>query len=116
MSRYASPPTSPNPQESPLSPSTLALLSLTQDITALISLSVEATTSLVHHWFRSALGLVGGGEVVPYQPRGESRSKPGGEAGRGLAVVVVGANEGTLWLPRAKLIGSYWTVFDITPG
>jgi hypothetical protein len=93
MSRYSSPPESPTP-ESTLSPSTLALLSLTQDVTALISLSIEATTSLVHDWFKSAIGLVGGGEVVRYQPRGESRSKPGGEAGRGLAVVVVGANEG----------------------
>jgi hypothetical protein len=90
MSRYGSP-TSSNP-ETPLSPSTLALLSLTQDITALISLSIEATTSLVHDLFKSALGIVGGGEVVRYQPRGEK--KLGGEAGRGLAVVVVGANEG----------------------
>ena len=89
MSRYGSPTSSSS--ESSLSPSTLALLSLTQDITALISLSIEATTSLVHDLFKSALGIVGGGEVVRYQPRGEK--KLGGEAGRGLAVVVVGANE-----------------------
>jgi hypothetical protein len=64
------------------------------------------------------LGLVGGGEVVPYQPRGESRSKPGGEAGRGLAVVVVGANEGTsspVHLEKA-LMDSYWSVFDAASG
>jgi len=90
MSRYGSPASSSS--ESALSPSTLALLSLTQDITALISLSIEATTSLVHDLFKSALGIVGGGEVVRYQPRGEK--KLGGEAGRGLAVVIVGANEG----------------------
>jgi hypothetical protein len=90
MSRFGSPTSSSS--ETPLSPSTLALLSLTQDITALISLSIEATTSLVHDLFKSALGIVGGGEVVRYQPRGEK--KVGGEAGRGLAVVVVGANEG----------------------
>lgn len=79
------------------SPSTLALLSLTQDITALISLSVEATTSVVHDWFKSALGLVGAGDVVRYQPRGAVKTRAGGEAGRGLAVVVVGANEGEIF-------------------
>lgn len=84
----------------PPSPSTLALLSLTQDITALISLSLEATASVVHDWFRSALGMVGAGDVVQYRPRPEVRKRSVGEAGRGLAVVVVGANEGkspTLW-------------------
>lgn len=75
------------------SPSTLALLSLTQDITALISLSVEATASVVHDWFKSALGLVGAGDAVRYQPRGTPKTRTGGEAGRGLAVVIVGANE-----------------------
>jgi hypothetical protein len=112
MSRYGSP-TSPNP-ESALSPSTLALLSLTQDITALISLSIEATTSLVHDLFKSALGIVGGGEVVRYQPRGEK--KLGGEAGRGLAVVVVGANEGMSIHLRSILISSNWPVIDTTIG
>jgi hypothetical protein len=98
MSRYGSPASSSS-TESSLSPSTLALLSLTQDITALISISIEATTSLVHDLFKSALGVVGGGEIVRYQPRGEKR-KVGGEAGRGLAVVVVGANEGTSFSAR----------------
>jgi hypothetical protein len=112
MSRYGSP-TSSNP-ETPLSPSTLALLSLTQDITALISLSIEATTSLVHDLFKSALGIVGGGEVVRYQPRGEK--KLGGEAGRGLAVVVVGANEGMSIHLRPILIPSNWPVFDTPIG
>lgn len=96
MSRYGSPPVSSGSSTPPHSPSTLALLSLTQDITALISLSVEATASLVHDWVKSALGMVGAGEVVRYQPRGEAKSRVGGESGRGLAVVVVGANEGAM--------------------
>lgn len=112
MSRYGSPASSSS--ETSLSPSTLALLSLTQDITALISLSIEATTSLVHDLFKSALGIVGGGEVVRYQPRGEK--KVGGEAGRGLAVVVVGASEGWSCSETRMLICSYWPVFDSSAG
>ena len=112
MSRYGS--SASSSAESSLSPSTLALLSLTQDITALISLSIEATTSLVHDLFKSALGIVGGGEVVRYQPRGEK--KVGGEAGRGLAVVVVGANECTWICFRLTLIPSNWPVIDTTIG
>ena len=125
MSRYGSPASSTS-SESSLSPSTLALLSLTQDITALISLSIEATTSLVHDLFKSALGVVSGGEVVRYQPRGDK--KVGGEAGRGLAVVVVGANEGSFIQreshtdPTAtgqsltlQLARSGYTVFPLVP-
>jgi hypothetical protein len=112
MSRYDSPNSSSS--ESALSPSALALLSLTQDITALISLSIEATTSLVHDLFKSALGIVGGGEVVRYQPRGEK--KLGGEAGRGLAVVVVGANEGLSIHLGSILMSSNWPVIDTPIG
>jgi hypothetical protein len=76
------------------SASTLALLSLTQDITALISLSLEGTASWVHDWFRSTLGIVGLGEVVPYNPqRTVDRANVRVQEGRGLAVVVVGASE-----------------------
>lgn len=84
----------------PPSPFTLALLSLTQDITALVSLSLEATASLVHDWFRTSLLSIGigRGQVVRYVPPAAQSSKKGsgrGESGRGLAVVVVGAEEGT---------------------
>jgi hypothetical protein len=120
MSRRGSPSSSSSDSSTPHSPSTLALLSLTQDITALISLSVEATASLVHDWFKSALGMVGAGDVVRYQPRGETRGKAGGEAGRGLAVVVVGANEGKLDGSQgevsSQLTSSYWPVSDAPPG
>ena len=79
------------------SDSTLALLSLTQDITALISLSVEATASLVHDWFRSTLGIVGLGQVVPYvSPRTAELAALRSPGGNGMAVVVVGAGEGEL--------------------
>lgn len=88
-------PTSLPPTPSTSSAFTLALLSLTQDITALISLSLEATASLVHDWFRGTLGTVGLGELVPHS------SKPIVEpdhvrlhGGHGSAVVVVGASEG----------------------
>lgn len=77
------------------SPSSIALLSLTQDVTALISLSLEATASLVHDWFRSTLGVVGLGQVVPYVPRRMSESSAVQlPEGRGMAAVVIGASEG----------------------
>lgn len=80
------------------SPSTLALLSIAQDITALVSLSVEATASLVHDWFRSSLLTIGigRGQVVRYVPPAAKtyKARQGrGESGRGLAVVVIGAVE-----------------------
>jgi hypothetical protein len=82
------------------SASTLALLSITQDLTALISLSVEATASLVHDWFRSSLLSIGlsRGQLVHHagvQPQAQKASQGRGESGRGLAVVVVGAAECT---------------------
>jgi hypothetical protein len=78
------------------SASTLALLSLTRDITALISLSVEATASLVHDWFRSTLLNIGlsRGQVVRYVPLPTSQPYSRSESGRGLAIVVLGAAEG----------------------
>lgn len=64
--------------------------------------------------------MVGAGDVVRYQPRGETRGKVGGEAGRGLAVVVVGANEGKLDGSQggvsSQLTFSYWSVSDAPPG
>lgn len=68
--------------------STSALLSLSQDITALVSLSIEATSSLLNDYVRAALGTIGAGELVRQGPvrRGTST-----DSGAGLAVVVVGA-------------------------
>ena len=91
------PPRTPPATVSSPSASSLALLSLTQDITALISLSLEATASLVHDWFRSTLDTIGLGEVVAYT--GQRKSEPAitsAEGNPGLAVVVVGAGEGEL--------------------
>lgn len=80
------------PTASP-SPSTQALISLTQDISALVSLSLEATASLVHDWFRASLCSIGlgGGEGGPRPVRRRGGQK--GENGRGYAVVVIGAVE-----------------------
>lgn len=86
----------PSTSEQEHSASTLALISLTQDITALLSLSVEATASLVHDWFRSSLSTIGLG--TPHSPRQVKTAIKGqgrGETGRGLAVVVIGAAERT---------------------
>lgn len=74
------------------SASTLALLSISQDITALLSLSLEATASALHDWARSSLLTVGLGRgqvVKPTTPAERGRC----ESGRGLAVVLVNANE-----------------------
>ena len=92
-----SPPRSPQRSPPPALPSSLAFLSLSQDITALISLSLEATASLVHDWFRTTLSTAGLGDLVPSR-RDEpvERAKLQGGGGRGMAVVVVGANEGEL--------------------
>ncbi|WVQ78838.1 hypothetical protein IAT38_000929 [Cryptococcus sp. DSM 104549] len=107
----ASPVPSSAPQ-SQLSPSTTALLALTQDISALLSLSFEATASTVHDWFRSGLGTIGIGEVVPAES-GEYRGK--GESGRGLAVVIVGASEATGQSLTLHLAKSGYTVFPFVP-
>jgi len=72
----------------PAQSSSSALLSLSQDITALVSLSIEATASLVNDYVRAALGTIGAGDLVRHSPvrRGNMN-----DSGAGLAVVVVGA-------------------------
>ena len=77
------------------SAATQNLIALSQDIAALLSLSIEATASLVHDVYRRTLGAVGWRPVTGYEPVSSTRSG-GGEGGRGLAVVVVGAGEGEL--------------------
>lgn len=82
------------PQEDEDCPSfsSTALQILTQDVSSLLSLSLETTASVLHDWFRSSLGMVGfGGDFAP-----RDRQKPDSEeeSGRGLAVVIVGAGEG----------------------
>lgn len=74
------------------SATTQSLIALSQDITALLSLSIETTASIVHDAYRKAIGAIGLGEVVAQ--RSTNCTRPGGEASRGLAVVVVGAGEG----------------------
>lgn len=75
-----------------LPPATQALIALTQDVSALLSLSIEATASLVHDWFRSSLCRIGFGTTAPpLRTRDQKYGK--GEIGRGLAVVVIGAAE-----------------------
>lgn len=97
------------------SASTLALLSLTQDITALISLSVEATASLLHDWLRSSLASVGLARVQAGRhvslSRRMGKSKVWGEAGQGLAVVVVGASERMCLLALAALTMYWWATY-----
>ncbi|KAK8861659.1 hypothetical protein IAR55_002482 [Kwoniella newhampshirensis] len=105
---------SPPSTSSRLSPSTTALLALTQDITALISLSVEATASIIHDWFRSTLGVVGVGDVVATNSRG-GHARARAESGRGLAVVVVGASEATGQSLTLHLAKSGYTVFPLVP-
>ncbi|CAD6588859.1 MAG: hypothetical protein TREMPRED_005186 [Tremellales sp. Tagirdzhanova-0007] len=110
------PPRTPPATVSSPSASSLALLSLTQDITALISLSLEATASLVHDWFRSTLDTIGLGEVVAYT--GQRKSEPAitsAEGNPGLAVVVVGAGEATGQSLTLHLARSGYTVFPLVP-
>lgn len=66
--------------------SSTALLSLSQDVTALVSLSIEAAASLVNDYTRIALSTFGLGQRSVIRP---------GSAGPGLAVVVVGAADCT---------------------
>lgn len=79
---------------SPSAPPSLTaqnFVSLSQDIAALLSLSIEATASLVHDVYRRALSTIGLEQSVTH--RESSKGRVGGEAGRGLAVVVLGATE-----------------------
>lgn len=75
-----------SPGRRPIQSSSGALLSLSQDITALVSLSFEATFSLVNDYVRAALGTVGVGHYMRVDPTRSST-----DTGSGLAVVVVGA-------------------------
>jgi hypothetical protein len=77
------------------------------DITALVSLSLETTASIVHDWLRLGLSAFGGKDdltSIHFRPK----SKIKDETGRGLAVVIVGASEGGLrvW-NHAKLPAMY---------
>jgi hypothetical protein len=88
------------------SPTAIAL-TLSQDITALVSLSLETTASIVHDWLRLGLSAFGGKDdltSIHFRPK----SKIKDETGRGLAVVIVGASEGGLrvW-NHAKLPAMY---------
>lgn len=77
-----------SPDRRSMQSSSSALLSLSQDITALMSLSLEATLSLMNDYLRAALGTVGVGRYVRASPTRSST-----DTGAGLAVVVVGAAE-----------------------
>ncbi|KAL1410722.1 hypothetical protein Q8F55_001664 [Vanrija albida] len=105
----ASVPVSPPPGPAPPSSSS-ALISLTQDITALLSLSLEAGASLVNDQVRAALGLVGIGSRVKAVPPRRAL-----ESGSGLAVVVVGAADPTGQSLTLRLAKSGYTVFPFVP-
>ncbi|CAK9785498.1 hypothetical protein CC85DRAFT_125935 [Cutaneotrichosporon oleaginosum] len=79
-----------------------ALLSLSQDVTALVSLSIETAASLVNDYARSALATIGLGERPPTR-------------GPGLAVVVVGAAELSGQSLTLRLAKSGYTVFPFVP-
>jgi len=106
------------------SATTQSLIALSQDITALLSLSIETTASIVYDAYRKAIGAIGLGEVVAQ--RATNCTGPGGEASRGLAVVVVGAGEGVSAYTgsppspecghtRCILMNSYWSFLSATP-
>ncbi|OWZ70920.1 hypothetical protein AYX14_03629 [Cryptococcus neoformans] len=104
-----------HPQEDGDCPSfsSAALQILTQDVSSLLSLSLETTASVLHDWFRSSLGIVGfGGDFTP-----RDRHKPytEGESGSGLAVVIVGAGEATGQSLTLHLAKSGYTVFPFIP-
>ncbi|GMK59874.1 hypothetical protein CspeluHIS016_0900910 [Cutaneotrichosporon spelunceum] len=83
-----------------------ALLSLSQDVTALVSLSIESAASLVNDYARSALSTIG---LVEY-----SAVRPGA-AGSGLAVVVVGAADLSGQSLTLRLAKRGYTVFPFMP-
>ncbi|KJE00117.1 hypothetical protein I311_06265 [Cryptococcus gattii NT-10] len=104
----------PPEDEDCLSFSSTALQILTQDVSSLLSLSLETTASVLHDWFRSSLGVVGlGGEFAP--PRDRQKSYAEGESGRNLAVVIVGAGEATGQSLTLHLAKSGYTVFPFIP-
>nr|XP_019001786.1 uncharacterized protein I203_05493 [Kwoniella mangroviensis CBS 8507]OCF65247.1 hypothetical protein I203_05493 [Kwoniella mangroviensis CBS 8507] len=90
---------------------TAALLALSQDVCALIALTVEATLSVLNFIYRSILGVLGYERTVRFDHSRSVRR----ESGRGCGVVVLGANEAagqSLTLHLAK-IG--YTVFPLIP-
>ncbi|KAK4690033.1 hypothetical protein P7C73_g34, partial [Tremellales sp. Uapishka_1] len=91
--------------------STMALLSISQDIAAVLSLTIEASLSLVHGCYRSVLGTMGLGGLRAEIKRGKGRC----EDGRGLGVVVVGAGEATGQSLTLHLARSGYTVFPFLP-
>ncbi|KAE8540617.1 hypothetical protein D1P53_002980 [Cryptococcus gattii VGV] len=103
----------PPEDEDCLSFSSTALQILTQDVSSLLSLSLETTASVLHDWFRSSLGIVGfGGE---FAPRDRQKTYTEGESGRNLAVVIVGAGEATGQSLTLHLAKSGYTVFPFIP-
>ncbi|KIR31943.1 hypothetical protein I352_05571 [Cryptococcus deuterogattii MMRL2647] len=103
----------PPEDEDYLSFSSTALQILTQDVSSLLSLSLETTASVLHDWFRSSLGVVGfGGE---FAPRDRQKTYTEGESGRNLAVVIVGAGEATGQSLTLHLAKSGYTVFPFIP-
>ncbi|BEI86054.1 hypothetical protein CcaverHIS002_0603410 [Cutaneotrichosporon cavernicola] len=91
---------------SPHRSSASALLSLSQDVTALVSLSIESAASLVNDYGRTALSTIGLVE--------RSASRPIA-AGSGLAVVVVGAADLSGQSLTLRLAKSGYTVFPFMP-
>ena len=79
------------------------LISLSQDITALVSLSIEATASLAHDMYQQLLARLGLGRAVVVRSNDNLKSQIKSEAGRGLAVVVVGASESELSHTQVRL-------------
>ncbi|BEJ16892.1 hypothetical protein CspHIS471_0602930 [Cutaneotrichosporon sp. HIS471] len=91
---------------SPHRSSASALLSLSQDVTALVSLSIESAASIVNDYGRTALSTIGLVE--------RSASRPVA-AGSGLAVVVVGAADLSGQSLTLRLAKSGYTVFPFMP-
>ncbi|OWT35603.1 hypothetical protein C362_06793 [Cryptococcus neoformans Bt1] len=108
-------PVTVHPQEDGDCPSfsSAALQILTQDVSSLLSLSLETTASVLHDWFRSSLGIVGFGS--DFTPRDRHKPYTEGESGSGLAVVIVGAGEATGQSLTLHLAKSGYTVFPFIP-
>lgn len=75
-----------------LSPALTAFLSLAQDISALVSLSIEAGLSTAHDWFRVALGYVALSTLASGSALTSVPEKAQHKEGR--AIVILGAAEG----------------------
>ncbi|OCF40069.1 hypothetical protein I317_06144 [Kwoniella heveanensis CBS 569] len=88
-----------------------AFLALSQEVSALITLSYETAASLVHDKYHASVGFWGLGEWV--KERHDKAHE--GESGRGYAVVVVGANESIGQALTLRLAKSGYTVFPLMP-